>query len=457
MASEKLLSFLKAPAGQWQMERSGLVTRCRLAAEALAEGRSSVLLARHRDELNAARALVSLFVPSLSVEDQPLARPLWENPCLALPGGISLRQGRDVWALRMAVFYGLRHSGAHCLVASAESLLLRYMPGDFFAGNSITLTRGSDLAPELVLDQAVEWGYQRVPLVTHPGDMARRGDILDIFPAGYSRPLRLEFFGDTIDEMRLFDAESQRSLQTLDECTLLPVLPYTCAPADMLRWHERLDGLFAGGQLSENAHYSLGKALDAGRSGIFPGVLHAQASCLEDWLPPDTLWLLPGQADSRDALCAAERQLRQALEGEDAELSQPASLCLRPDAGKEPWHDGCRGSIFRRRSGSGRGSAVRCCSAFPRPAAAASFSPWPGRTAFCRPCAMRRSSMVCLPWCPVSAAGRNWSGTTASSWARTFSTPVPSARRGRRPGPSRAWTALMISRPGICWCTGITA
>ncbi len=342
MASEKLLSFLKAPAGQWQMERSGLVTRCRLAAEALAEGRSSVLLARHRDELNAARALVSLFVPSLSVEDQPLARPLWENPCLALPGGISLRQGRDVWALRMAVFYGLRHSGAHCLVASAESLLLRYMPGDFFAGNSITLTRGSDLAPELVLDQAVEWGYQRVPLVTHPGDMARRGDILDIFPAGYSRPLRLEFFGDTIDEMRLFDAESQRSLQTLDECTLLPVLPYTCAPADMLRWHERLDGLFAGGQLSENAHYSLGKALDAGRPGIFPGVLHAQASCLEDWLPPDTLWLLPGQADSRDALCAAERQLRQALEGEDAELSQPASLCLRPDAGKEPWHDGCR-------------------------------------------------------------------------------------------------------------------
>ena len=93
-----------------------MATRCRLAAEALAAGRSSCLLVRDRDELHAARALFSLFVPDLSAADAPLARPAWDSPCLVLPDTAGIRQGRDVWAAGMAAFRALAGEGPHCVV-----------------------------------------------------------------------------------------------------------------------------------------------------------------------------------------------------------------------------------------------------------------------------------------------------------------------------------------------------
>ena len=193
------------------LKRSGMVTRCRLACEALAQGRGAVILARDREEFHAARALLTLFLPQLSLGDAPVGKPVWESPCLSLPA-MSQWRDRDSWAARMAALYALAQGGPRCVVAGVESALLRYMPLKFFDARTLDLQRGGEYSPELILDQAVEWGYERVSLVTRPGEMARRGDILDIFPPGYARPARLEFFGDSIEEMRLFDAESQRSL-----------------------------------------------------------------------------------------------------------------------------------------------------------------------------------------------------------------------------------------------------
>ena len=203
-------ALLASRDGQLDLERSGMATRCRLACEALAQGRGAVLLARNREEFHAARALLTLFLPQLSLGDIPIGRAVWESPCLSLPA-MSQWRDRDSWAARMAALYALAQGGPRCVVVGVESVLLRYMPLHFFDSRSLGLSRGGEYSPELILDQAVEWGYERVSLVTRPGDMARRGDILDIFPPGYAKPVRLEFLGDAIEEMRLFDAESQRS------------------------------------------------------------------------------------------------------------------------------------------------------------------------------------------------------------------------------------------------------
>jgi len=91
---------------------------------------------------------------------------------------------------------------------------------DIFERHELRLARGEDMSPELVLDQAIDWGFERAQMVSRPGEAARRGDILDIFPPGYEKPLRLEFFGDTLEDIRLFDATSQRSLASLEEFRL---------------------------------------------------------------------------------------------------------------------------------------------------------------------------------------------------------------------------------------------
>ena len=160
---DTLGALLSSKDRQIYLERSGMVTRCRLACEALDNGRSVVLVARGREEFNTARALAVLFSPDLSLTDPSVTRPVWQLPCLGLPA-LSQRQDRSSWAARLAALYALTLGRPRIVVAGVESLLLRYMPVDFFHSRTLELGKGSDYAPELLLDQAAEWGYERVPM-----------------------------------------------------------------------------------------------------------------------------------------------------------------------------------------------------------------------------------------------------------------------------------------------------
>ncbi|MBA4065793.1 MAG: transcription-repair coupling factor [Isosphaera sp.] len=88
--------------------------------------------------------------------------------------------------------------------------------------------RGRKLAAGEVVDPAelAEWlvggGYKRVDAVEYPGEFARRGGILDVFPPDAADPVRLEFFGDEVESIRTFAAGSQRSLDKRPSVTLVP-------------------------------------------------------------------------------------------------------------------------------------------------------------------------------------------------------------------------------------------
>ncbi|GHU91616.1 transcription-repair-coupling factor [Deltaproteobacteria bacterium] len=320
------------------LQRCGMATRCRLACQALATGRGAVLVTRGREEFNSARALLALFTPVLSQGDVPPARPGFDSPCVSLPPPVLWRDKTN-WASRLTALYALIRGQPRCLVADLESLLLLYMPLTFFEAKSLTLLKGGEYSPELVMNQAAEWGYERVSLVNRPGDMAMRGDILDIFPTGHSRPVRLEFFGNAVEEIRLFDAESQRSLLHIDDLTLLPISPLALNKSESGKAAARCEALFDEGRISETHCYSFKKSLDNGGVDLLPGIVFENSSHIEDWLPKDSLWLLPGEADSTEALRDAQLALKQILESEDAPLPQPANLALRKNSQPAPWRN----------------------------------------------------------------------------------------------------------------------
>ena len=137
---------------QIYLERSGMVTRCRLACEALDKGRSVALVARTREEFNAARSLATLFSPEISLADPSHVRPVWQQPCLGLPA-LSQWQDKPSWATRLAALYALSLGKPRVLVVSVESLLLRYMPVNFFHSRTLEIGKGSDYAPELLLSR----------------------------------------------------------------------------------------------------------------------------------------------------------------------------------------------------------------------------------------------------------------------------------------------------------------
>src|SRR5262249_14954753 len=92
-----------------------------------------------------------------------------------------------------------------------------------FREATLRLTPGDRLDRELLIEALGTAGYERTETVVEVGQWSVRGGIVDIFSPAQAAPARLEFFGDEIESIRLFDPTSQRSQATLDELIVLPL------------------------------------------------------------------------------------------------------------------------------------------------------------------------------------------------------------------------------------------
>ena len=86
--------------------------------------------------------------------------------------------------------------------------------------NQLILKVGQNISREILLDKLETFGYKRDSMVTMTGEYAVRGFVLDVFLNFYEHPIRVEFFGDTIESIRFFDENTQRSLNSIEEITL---------------------------------------------------------------------------------------------------------------------------------------------------------------------------------------------------------------------------------------------
>lgn len=101
---------------------------------------------------------------------------------------------------------------------------VRHMLTDknLFKHHCVTLTVGDDQPLQQLANQLQIMGYVREKMVDAPGQFSIRGGIVDVFALTHQQPVRIELFDTEIDSMRYFDAETQKSIQTIDTITLLP-------------------------------------------------------------------------------------------------------------------------------------------------------------------------------------------------------------------------------------------
>lgn len=308
-----------------------MATRARLATRLLSRGRNVVLVTRDAKELNACRALIRLLLAEHSTTETSQGQPVWDEPVLVLPPYVPGQKSAVYWAERMAALYTLsRKNGPTPILVPADSLLPLLPPADFFADHELRLEKGADMDPELVLEQLVSWGYTRVPMVSAPGEIAMRGDILDVACPGYSRPVRLEFFGDTLDDLRVFDAATQRSVAEITEVTLLPVRPFLLDAEG-----ESLSEPYWASLKRENVIDAedlriLRRVAQGGGKELLPGMAFPNASRLGAWLPKDSIFLLPDEQNFIQNLkeIAVTWDMHLDEEREGIGLSQPRERVL---------------------------------------------------------------------------------------------------------------------------------
>ncbi|MHC9085548.1 transcription-repair coupling factor [Luteimonas sp. RIT-PG2_3] len=153
--------------------------------------------------------------------------PNSEFPVLAFPDWETLPWDRfsphqDIVSQRLAALLRLPTLAHGIVVAPIQTLMQRLPPLRYVIGNTFDVRVGQTLDMDAEKRRLESAGYRNVPQVFDPGDFAVRGGLLDVYPMGASEPYRVELFDDSIESIRAFDPESQRSLDKVDAVRMLP-------------------------------------------------------------------------------------------------------------------------------------------------------------------------------------------------------------------------------------------
>jgi transcription-repair coupling factor (superfamily II helicase) len=171
-----------------------------------------------------------LVVPFPPTGQKPFDPEQVKDPGPILQRGDVLRQVRD--------------GNPGFVVASVDAVVERVPEPDLLDERTIVISTGSVQPPDDLAALLLDHGFTIVEFVEEPGEFARRGGILDVYPYAGEYPLRVEYFGDEIESIREFDPRSQRSVSRMATARIVPNIDIR-AHADA-----RLDSLF--GFLPEN-------------------------------------------------------------------------------------------------------------------------------------------------------------------------------------------------------------
>ena len=135
--------------------------------------------------------------------------------CMKALADITSGQGSE----RVTIVLTMRALMSHCMKAADWMDAIR----SFTAGDEIDLSEEKKVLSQI--------GYERVDMVEAPGQFAVRGGILDIYPLTEENPVRIELWGDEIDSIRYFDAQSQRTKEQTEGVRIYPAAEFVTSPS----------------------------------------------------------------------------------------------------------------------------------------------------------------------------------------------------------------------------------
>lgn len=204
-------------------------------ATAVAEGHKVlILLSSQREAERLASDMIEILgeekVYSFLADDTPLAEFVFSSQ-------------EKVYSRVEALNFLQKTDQAGVVIVNLSGSRLLLPDPEMFSKGHLTLELGLEFELDKLVKQLTRMGYEKVSKVTKQGEFSLRGDILDIFDITANNPFRIEFFGDEIDGIRLFDATSQTSLEPLETLHLSPAHDIYLTREDFQRLQKRLQKL----------------------------------------------------------------------------------------------------------------------------------------------------------------------------------------------------------------------
>ncbi len=266
--------------------------------EAMAVSTSPALLlhiARDDRRLDALERQLGFFAPDAKV----ISFPAWDTVPYDRVGPNPEIVARRITALsKLALASGKEPT---IVLTTVNAVLQRVPPRHFIRQSLKPMAAGQRVDRTRLVERLEQAGFTRSSAVMEPGEYAVRGGIVDLFPPGRQNPVRLDFFGDTLESIKAFEAQSQRTTKPVQKLVLMPISEVALGEVAVAEFRRSYVALF-GGATGDDPLY---ESVSAGHR--YPGQEH--------WLPlfhgglETLLDYMPGAVVSFDHL--AEEQIRQ--------------------------------------------------------------------------------------------------------------------------------------------------
>ncbi|MCJ8512115.1 transcription-repair coupling factor [Acinetobacter lwoffii] len=207
--SQLNLPQLKAGEKRWLGNLQGSSTALLLKEIVQHQSRLFIVIARNNQHLGQLESELEFY------GIKPTIFPDWE----ILPYD-RLSPHQDIVSERLAILSNMPKTGV--LLLSASTLAQRVAPTSWILGEHFDIHVGQKFDLEQQKKKLIQAGYHLVDTVYDPGEFAVRGSIMDIYASGQEAPIRIDLFDDEIESLKFFDAETQRTTQSLQQFTVLP-------------------------------------------------------------------------------------------------------------------------------------------------------------------------------------------------------------------------------------------
>ncbi len=268
---------------------------------------------------------IAWFAPSLGIA----ALPDWET----LPYD-HFSPHHDLVSERLATLYRVSRGEANVLLVAATTALYRLAPPAYLAAYTFFIKQGERLDADRLRSQMTLAGYAHVTQVVSPGEFSVRGGLIDLFPMGSPLPYRLDLFGDDVETIKTFDADTQRTLYPVSEVRLLPAREFPLDESARARFRGRYREVFEGDPSKSTLYKDVTNGVAPGGIEYYLPLFFDTTATLADYLPESTIVALHG--DVHDAVRRfwqdAESRYKLLRGDKSRPLLPPAQLFLPDDA-----------------------------------------------------------------------------------------------------------------------------
>ncbi len=250
--------------------------------------------------------------------------PAWETDPYA-----GLTPHADIQQARATTLWRLRNKQVDIVVTSIRSMATRLVQPAQFDTYGLHVASGEDLSQELLIEHLKNSGYLRQEPVGAPGEFSVRGGIVDVFSPRMRNPVRIEFFGDSVDSIREFDLDDQRSRGPVQYIDLLPMQDVVISREMLRDWGARARQRWSDESFQKDLNEKL---VFADNGELFPSasylmpIVQPMESTLLDYADPGVLVL-----DEPEVLQEAHEKFFSALDQRYEQTQNAGGVALPPN------------------------------------------------------------------------------------------------------------------------------